>query len=359
MPLRRLWLTNFRNYTSEDITFGSGTTAITGPNGQGKTNLLEAIAWLARGSSFRGVPNGALVRSGTKSAVLRAETGIGERPTLIEVELVVTGRNRMQVNSNKISRVRDLVRHLTATIFSPDDLSIIKGGPGERRTFLDDLLVDLDPRLHATRTEFERILRQRNTLLRRSGGQLRNGVGDSLDTWDIKLVEAGETLTEARRRLVSDLSLLVDEQLGGLSDGRSNASLAYEESWSGSGLAAALYEARRNDLQRGTTTVGPHRDEVNIVLDGLGARYYSSQGEQRSLALAMRLAGHHLITKQTGVDPVVLLDDVFSELDDDRSASLVTLLPKTQAVLTSAGHLPSGVVADHRYQIIAGRVESQ
>ncbi len=359
MPLRRLWLTDFRNYISADVTFGEGMTAIIGLNGQGKTNLVEAIAWLARGSSFRRAPNEALIRSGSESAVLRAETGDGERSTLLEVELVTKGRNRMQVNSNKVGRVRDLVGHFTATIFGPDDLALLKGGPGERRAFLDDLLVDLDPRLHTTRTNLERVLRQRNTLLRQAGGQLTPGVGDSLDVWDSKLAETGEVLIAARQRLVNKLSPLVDDHLRVLSGGVSNASLAYEESWSGSNLAAALSEARRDDVRRGTTTVGPHRDEVSITLDNLGARHHSSQGEQRSLALAMRLAGHCLVAEHTGMKPVVLLDDVFSELDPDRSTALVALLPQAQVVLTSAGSLPPGVVADRWYRIAAGRVEVQ
>ena len=359
MPLRRLWLTDFRNYISADLTFGEGVTVITGLNGQGKTNLVEAIAWLARGSSFRGAPNEALIRSGSESAVIRAETGDGDRSTLLEVELVTKGRNRMQVNGNKVSRVRDLVGYFTATIFGPDDLALLKGGPGERRAFLDDLLVDLDPRLHTTRTHLERVLRQRNTLLRQTGGQLTPGAGDSLDVWDSKLAETGEVLVTARQRLVDRLSPLVDDHLRVLSGGVSNAALSYEKSWTGSNLAAALGEARRDDLRRGTTTVGPHRDEVSITLDNLGARHHSSQGEQRSLALAMRLAGHYLVAEDTGMRPVVLLDDVFSELDSDRSTALVALLPKAQAVLTSAGNLPPDVVADHWYRIAAGRVEVQ
>ena len=166
-----------------------------------------------------------------------------------------------------------------------------------------------------------------------------------------------EVLVTARQRLVDRLSPLVDDHLRVLSGGVSNAALAYEKSWTGSNLATALGEARRDDLRRGTTTVGPHRDEVSITLDNLGARHHSSQGEQRSLALAMRLAGHYLVAEHTGMRPVVLLDDVFSELDSDRSTALVALLPKAQAVLTSAGNLPPDVVADHWYQIVAGRVE--
>ena len=359
MPLRRLWLTDFRNYISADLTFGEGVTVITGLNGQGKTNLVEAIAWLARGSSFRGAPNEALIRSGSESAILRAETENADRSTLLEVELLAKGKNRMQVNRNKVGRIRDLVGYFTATIFGPDDLALLKGGPGERRAFLDDLLVDLDPRLHTTRTNLERVLRQRNTLLRQAGGQLTPGVSDSLDVWDSKLAEMGEVLIAARQRLVDRLSPLVDDHLGVLSGGVSNTSLTYEESWSGSNLGAALSKARRDDIRRGTTTVGPHRDEVSITLDDLGSRHHSSQGEQRSLALAMRLAGHHLVAEHTGIRPVVLLDDVFSELDPDRSTALVALLPKAQAVLTSAGTLPLGVVADHWYRIVAGRVEVQ
>ena len=306
MPLRRLWLTDFRNYTSADVTFGDGMTAITGLNGQGKTNLVEAIAWLARGSSFRGAPNEALIRSGSESAILRAETGNADRSTLLEVELLTKGKNRMQVNGNKVGRVRDLVGYFNATIFGPDDLALLKGGPSERRAFLDDLLVDMDPRLHTTRTNLERVLRQRNTLLRQTGGQLTPGVSGSLDVWDSKLAEMGEVLIAARQRLVDRLSPLVDDHLGVLSSGVSSASMTYKKSWSGSNLGAALSEARRDDLRRGTTTVGPHRDEVSSTLDNLGARHHSSQGEQRSLALAMRLAGHYLVAEHTGIRPGVL-----------------------------------------------------
>ena len=252
-----------------------------------------------------------------------------------------------------------MVGYFNATIFGPDDLALLKGGPSERRAFLDDLLVDMDPRLHTTRTNLERVLRQRNTLLRQTGGQLTPGVSGSLDVWDNKLAELGEVLITARQRLVDRLSPLVDDHLGVLSSGVSNASMTYKKSWSGSTLGAALNEARRDDVRRGTTTVGPHRDEVSITLDNLGARHHSSQGEQRSLALAMRLAGHYLVVEDTGMRPVVLLDDVFSELDSDRSTALVALLPKAQAVLTSAANLPPGVVADHWYRIAAGRVEAQ
>lgn len=359
MPLRRLWLKNFRNYISTKVDFGEGTTAVTGANGQGKTNLVEAIAWLARGSSFRGAPTNALVRRGVGSAVLRAEIGEIERPTLLEVELVVKGPNRMQVNGNKVGRVQDLIRHFSATIFGPDDLVLIKGGPNERRDYLDHLLVDLDPRIHKLRADLERILRQRNSLLRQAGGRLSSEVGNTLDVWDGKLQEVGEALAKERRCLVERLSPLLDGHLKALTDGEATVSLSYESSWPGMTLLTSLKNARPDDLRRGTTTIGPHRDELDVVLNGLQARHHASQGEQRSLALTMRLAGHRLVAENTGIEPFVILDDVFSELDEVRSAALVALLPQTQAVLTSAGKLPSGVEADHCYRITTGKVEEE
>ncbi|MEE2768831.1 MAG: DNA replication/repair protein RecF [Actinomycetota bacterium] len=358
MPLRRLWLTDFRNYISAEVNFGEGTTAVTGANGQGKTNLVEAIAWLARGSSFRGAPTEALVRRGVGSAILRAETGEIERPTMLEVELVVKGRNRMQVNGNKVGRVQDLIRHFSATIFGPDDLVLIKGGPSERRAYLDTLLVDLHPRIHPVIADLERILRQRNALLRQAGGRLSTEVGNTLDVWDGQLQEVGEVLVEERRRLVESLSPLIDDHLKRLTDDGTTVSLSYESSWSGMSLSTALKTVRPDDLRRGTTTVGPHRDELEVVLNGLPTRHQASQGEQRSLALAMRLAGHRLVAEKNGIEPLVVLDDIFSELDEIRSAALVALLPQSQAVLTSAGDLPYGVEADHRYRVSDGKVEA-
>ena len=187
MPIRRLALTDFRNLTSVDLSFSDGRTAVIGDNGQGKTNLVEAVAWLATGASFRGVPTEALVRTGADRAILRAEVEQAGRTTLLEVELATSGRRRMQVNRNRVTRTRDLLGHLVATVFGPDDLTMVKGAPAERRRYLDDLLVAAHPINHGLVADLDRILRQRNALLRQSGGRATPEVLSTLDVWDDKL----------------------------------------------------------------------------------------------------------------------------------------------------------------------------
>jgi DNA replication and repair protein RecF len=337
----RLWLTDFRNYPSAELAPSpDGLTVITGGNGQGKSNLLEAVGWLATLSSFRGAPDEALVRRGAEQAVVRAEAERDGRALLIEAEINAgPQRNRVLVNRQPLKRARDLLGALRVTVFAPDDLVLVKGGPAERRRYLDDLLVAMHPRNDALRTEVERVLRQRGALLKQSGGRLSADVEATLDVWDAKLAEAGSALTAARRELVGALEPEVGKAYAQVASAAAQVGVAYEQSW-GESLAVALAGARTDDLRRGVTTVGPHRDELALSVDGLPARTHASQGEQRSLALALRLAGHALVTEATGSPPVLLLDDVFSELDPDRSEALVAHLPEGQALLTTAGPLP-------------------
>ncbi|MEC8983097.1 MAG: DNA replication/repair protein RecF [Actinomycetota bacterium] len=343
MTVQRLWLTDFRNHKALEVSLDPGVTVVVGANGDGKTNLLEGLAWLARGTSFRGASTEAMVRKGADRAAIRAEVVDGDRVVLLEAELVASGRNRIQINKNRVQRRRDLLGHFRTTVFGPDDLILVKGGPAERRTLIDDLLVDLQPRNQALRADLDRILRQRNTLLKQARGRSTPKVNDTLDVWDAKLSEVGEALTAARMELLAVLGPEANQLLEMLTGGRSGLTLTYVDEWTSNGLAAALRQVRPEDLRRGLSTVGPHRDEVRIEVDDLPARTHASQGEQRSVALALRLAGHRIVVDRTETDPVVLLDDVFSELDDDRSRALVDLLPTTQAILTTASAVPAGV----------------
>jgi len=358
MLVQRLWLNDFRNYTSVELSLSDGVTAVVGDNGQGKTNLVEAIAWLARGSSFRGATADSMVRGGCDGAVIRAEVVDGQRTTLLEAELVASGRNRLQVNRNRVQRQSDFIGHVRATVFGPDDLVLVKGGPAERRRFLDDLLVDMQPSNHRLRSDLERILRQRNGLLRQAGGRATPEVLSTLDVWDAKLCEVGEELAARRVALLAELEPAAGDLVNLFSDGRSALNMAYESAWLEVGLAESLVGSRSDDLRRGTTTVGPHRDEVGLSVDGMPARSHASQGEQRSLAVALRLAGHGVVTSHTGSDPVIMLDDVFSELDPRRATSLISLLPDTQTVVTTAGDLPEGVVVDQRVHVHDGVVST-
>ncbi|CAN5206460.1 DNA replication/repair protein RecF [soil metagenome] len=360
MRLRQLWLTNFRSFTSAELQPPPGLTALIGANGAGKTNLLEAIAYLGSLSSFRGAPGEALVRTGADHAVVRAEID-AEAPgrssaATVEAELHRLGRDRVLVNRQPLRRVSDLLGIVRVTVFSPDDLALVKGGPSHRRRLIDDLVVAHSPRLGAVRADLDRVLRQRATLLRQAGGRLRPDIAITLDVWDAKLSELGDTLGGARSELVDQLEPLVAKSYDQLATAGARVSLAYRPSWRDTGLATALAASRTDDVRRGATTVGPHRDDVELTVAGLSARTHASQGEQRSLALALRLAGHHLVAEASGSPPLVLLDDVFSELDPDRSASLLTHLPSAQALLTTTGALPAGASPQLVVRVAGGRL---
>jgi DNA replication and repair protein RecF len=359
--LDRLWLTDFRNYESLDLPLAPGLTVVMGENGQGKTSLLEAIAYLASLSSFRSVPNDALVRQGCGRAVVRAEGSRADRALLLEVEIPTTGRGRVAVNRQTLRRARELLGALRVTVFSPDDLALVKAGPGERRRYLDDVLVALAPRHDALQSDLERVLRQRNTLLRQAAGKRADPeLLATLDVWDAKLAETGDALGTARAELVDRLQPELAKayaQVSGDGAGRAGeVTAAYDAPWRADGLAIALARVREDELRRGVSLVGPHRDELVLAVGGMPARTHGSQGEQRSLALALRLAAHALVTESVGEAPVLLLDDVFSELDETRAAALVSHLPARQAVLTTAGRVPPGVTADLVVRVSEGRV---
>jgi DNA replication and repair protein RecF len=356
--LRTLSLTDWRSYESVELSFDDGLTAILGENGEGKTNLIEAIAWLSGIGSFRGVTDDALVRSGAESAVLRAviQTDDG-REQLVEAEIPRVGRNRVQVNRQRVSRLSDLLTVFQVSVFSPDDLTLVKGGPGERRAWLDQALVSHNPRLTALRTEVDRILKQRNALLRGVHGRLDADAELTLEVWDTKLVDAGETLRDARLTLLEQLQPHLSRAYQAVSQQRDNAVAQYQCSWSGS-LADALHDSRGLDLRRGLTTVGPHRDEVFLTISENPARTHASQGEQRSLALALRLAVDSVVRETGLISPVLLLDDVFSELDPGRAAALVDALPNTQRFLTTAAGLPPGTEPARVLTVANGQISA-
>lgn len=354
MRVSRLWLTDFRNYTTAELAPAPGLTAVVGSNGGGKTNLLEAVGYLATLSSFRGAPGDALVRAGCEQAVVRSEIDDGGRVSLVEAELRISGRDRVLVNRQPLRRARDLLGTLRITVFSPDDLALVKGGPAERRRLLDETLVACAPRHDATRSDLDRVLRQRNTLLKQAGGRLSAEVEATLDVWDAQLAEIGEVLGRARQKLAERLEPVVGKAYDDVASASARLTLTYEAPWRAAGLASALAAARREDLRRGVSTVGPHRDELSLTINGLPSRTHASQGEQRSLALALRLASHAVVTDVTGSSPVLLLDDVFSELDRDRSAALLAHLPPGQALLTTAGPLPDGVTPELVVRVRSG-----
>lgn len=350
MRLGRLWLTDFRCYPAADVSFAEGCTVITGANGQGKTSLLEAVGWLATGRSIRGVADRVLVRAGCDHAIVRAEVHHDDRDLLIEAMIRTAGRNRVQVNKQAVTRRRDLVHHLRVTVFAPDDLALVKGAPAGRRDYLDDLLVATAPRWSQVSGDYERVVRQRNALLR--AGIRTEEDRTTRDVLDTRLVELGSALIRGRLELIGRLAPLVSDAYASLAGEAPGFATRYEAEWTsrsfdrddvGRALEDALGALRRREEDRGSTLVGPHRDDWTFVLDGLDARHHASQGEQRTLALGLRLAGHRIVTELVGEEPILLLDDVFSELDADRATALVRHLPATQTLVTTAGILPEGL----------------
>lgn len=357
MIVERLEVVDFRNYAAASFRLTAGTTVVVGDNGQGKTNFAEALAYLATLASFRGAPADALVRVGATAAIVRAEVRDDDgRASLIEAELVPAGRNRVQVNRQRLSRARDLLGVVRVTVFSPDDLTLVKGPPADRRRFLDDTLVALAVKYDAARVELDRIVRQRNTLLRQVGGRLDESTATTLDVWDAKLSQAGERFGHARATLVERIRPHVVDAYAHLAGVPTPVGLTYDPPWRRAGLAAALAEARDADLRRGVSTVGPHRDEVVLSINELPARTHASQGEQRTLALALRLGAHRLVAERTGSTPVLVLDDVLSELDPGRATALLHHLPAGQVVITTAAAVPAAATPEGVIRVVAGTV---
>ncbi len=341
MLVEQLWLTDFRCYEQAHIALPPGLTVILGENGEGKTTVLEAVSYLASLESFRGAPNEAMVREGADVATVRAHVEREGREVLLEAEIRVAGRGRMQVNRQPLRRRADLLGVLQVSVFSPEDLAIVKGGPAGRRRFLDDVLTGLNPMHDSVRVEVDRVLKQRNALLKQARGRLTREIATTLDVWDEKLAASGEALGKARVEVIELLRGPLGDAYDAVSGGSGEIGVAYLSTWAPGGLLRALVDNRQEDLRRGQSQVGPHRDDVVLTISGLPSRTHASQGEQRSLALALRLASHRVLTVAHGTAPVLLLDDIFSELDPGRAAALLDNLPHDQVLLTSAGPPPA------------------
>lgn len=334
---------------------------LVGDNGAGKTSVLETIGYTGMMKSLRGVPDESLIREGASSAVMRAGFGGGATDTTVEVEVPREGRRAVLVNGKRPPRVRDVLAVVPMVAFVPDDLDVIKRGPAMRRDYLDDLAASLWPHAGADQTEFERCLRQRNTLLRQDG---RGSDPVSLDVWDERLASAGAGVMIHRRNVAGKLRPhLVDayRTVGGEGELR----WSYRSTWGSDdrfeaheladALASALLQRRTKDMDVRTTTVGPHRDEPILELDGRSTRTRASQGEQRTVALALRIGAYRLLDDQRDSPPILLLDDVFSELDGDRARRVLSLIPSGQVFVTTAreDEVP---VAGHRWHVADGKV---
>ena len=378
MYVAHLSLTDFRSYAGLELALAAGVTSLVGPNGQGKTNLVEAIGYAATLSSHRVSSDAPLVRLGAERSIIRVAVVREERSTLVEIEITPGKANRARVNRGPVPRAREVLGLLRTVLFAPEDLSLVKGDPGERRRFLDDLLAARAPRFAAVRADYERVLKQRTALLKSAGSAIRRGQGDvrTLDVWDAHLATAGAELLAGRLRLVQDLSGPVGSAYAQVSDNQGEAVISYRSSLgedlveqvrgvAGGGrelLQARLLEAtgrmRSQELERGVCLVGPHRDDLVLSLGPFPAKGYASHGESWSFALALRLASYELLRLQSGGDPVLVLDDVFAELDVGRRERLAALVGSAEQVLVTAA-VPQDVpesLAGARVDVMDGEV---
>lgn len=355
--ITRIELTNFRCYRNEVIELNPGVTAVLGLNGQGKTSLAEAMSYLSTLKSFRGVPNDVLVRDGEDSAYIRAMIVHDDgREILVEAEINRAGRNKVLVNKQRLARTKDLLGVVRSTVFAPTDLQLVYEGPAVRRDMLDDALICLAPQNDALCTELERVLRQRNVLLKQTFGRLTQEIEMTLDVWDQKLVDIGTRLGNARTELVNKLRPLVLAAYQELASDETDVDIAYEPEWLHIGLETALKISRPHDVQRSITTVGPHRDDVILKVKKMPARSHASQGECRTLALALRFAIHRLVTEEFGQAPLLVLDDVLSELDPRRCEALLRHIPPGQVLITTAHPLPEAAHPNSMIRISQGAI---
>ncbi|UGY92564.1 DNA replication/repair protein RecF [Streptomyces gobiensis] len=371
MHVTHLSLADFRSYARAEVSLDPGVTAFVGPNGQGKTNLVEAVGYLATLGSHRVSSDAPLVRMGADRAVIRAAVTQGERQQLIELELNPGRANRARINRSSQVRPRDVLGMVRTVLFAPEDLALVKGDPGERRRFLDELITARSPRMAGVRSDYDRVLKQRNTLLKSAAMARRHGsrVGSSmdlstLDVWDQHLARAGAELLAQRLDLIAALEPLADKAYERLAPGGGPVALEYRCPVGGGSraelyeqLLGALGEARQQEIERGVTLVGPHRDDLLLKLGQLPAKGYASHGESWSFALALRLASYDLLCAE-GAEPVLVLDDVFAELDTRRRERLAELVAPGEQVLVTAAVAEDvpGVLSGARYVVADGEV---
>lgn len=386
MRVAHLSLGDFRNYRAAELTLHAGPNLIVGRNGQGKTNLVEAISYFATLRSHRVSSDAAMIRAGAPAAIVRMRVAAGERDVVLETQLNRVGQNRSQVNGNPV-RARELTRWFTSVMFAPEDLSIVRGEPAGRRRFLDDALTARLPVASGVIADYERVVRQRTSLLKsaRGAGRGNGAVQSTLDVWDDQLIEHGVRIMLARRELVRDLreplaaaytslvgedhgpALDLSESVGDALQGVSRETPQNEHVEDAdvsretltAQFRAALAEVRGRELERGVTLVGPHRDDLDLTLNGLPVRGYASHGESWSFALALKIALATVIRNESPAgDPVIILDDVFAELDRGRRERLMAVVSEFEQVIVTAaveGDVPEGLPW-HRVEVVAGEL---
>ncbi|NBR65039.1 MAG: DNA replication/repair protein RecF [Actinobacteria bacterium] len=387
MHVKHLTLSNFRNYTTAELPLNSGINLFVGRNGQGKTNLAEAIFYCATLSSHRVSGYLPLIKRETNKAIIRVLAGFDDRENLLELELNSDGANRARVNKSEISRIRDVLGYVNVVIFSPEDLDIVKRDPSNRRAFIDELLIQLTPRLAGVFSDYERVLKQRNTLLRTSKNLPANSPGlSTLDSWDDSLVRIGSEIIANRYDIVQRMIPHLQDAYSAIADEKNDPNISIRTSLLASSLVDTeldsedaylqtldraeietlfrnrLASVRSKELERGLTLVGPHRDDLVLFLGPLQAKGYISHGESWSYALALKLASAALLRKASMAgDPILILDDVFAELDSLRRSRLADLVADNEQVIITAAvveDVPSELRAS-RFLVLAGTVEGE
>ena len=374
MFVDHLQLADFRSYEQLDVALGPGVSTFLGANGQGKTNLVEAVEYLSTLGSHRVATEAPLVRIGAERAIVRARVRAGvvdDRQLQLEVEITPGRANRARLNRSPLRRARDLLGAVRTVVFSPEDLAVVKGDPSDRRRFLDDLLIARWPRLAGVRSDYDRVLRQRNTLLRSLSGRSRSApageAAGTLDTWDSHLARAGSELLQARLQTLTELAPHTAKAYADIAPSNSVMTAEYAtrlmiDNQAGrpelaEALLVAMRDRRPEEIRRGISLVGPHRDDVTLSLGPMPARGYASHGESWSLALALRLGAFQLL-RSDGVEPVLVLDDVFAELDSTRRERLAGAVSAAEQVLVTAavGADVPAALRGRRFTVAAGEV---
>jgi DNA replication and repair protein RecF len=384
MFAKRVKLTNFRNYESADIEFTSGVNLIYGPNGQGKTNLVEALNFFAGLDSHRVAGHTPLIKQGESTAIISLDLSHENRDLLLEYEINTDSSNRARLNKSEVAKPKDILGYLNSVIFAPEDLDIVKRDPSNRRAFLDQLIVQFNPRMHGVYADYDRVLKQRNTLLK--SARATGTKGDSLstlDAWDQALVKNGTEIIAARVSITKKLSppLVTNYQNIAKSNNEptmfirssvvESSKLDQDDLETQDALETTNKEeiselfqhklslVRPKELERGITLVGPHRDDLQLNLGSLPAKGYASHGESWSYALSLKLASLEILKSESKLgDPILILDDVFAELDKDRRQKLSDLVQQNEQVLITAAvieDVPGNLLAN-KFQVESGRV---
>ena len=383
MHVKHLTLSNFRNYESVELPLTTGVNLLVGKNGQGKTNLAEAIFYAATLSSHRVSGYLPLIRQGENKAIVRVLARFEDRENLLELELNTETANRARINKSDTPRVRDILGYVNAVIFSPEDLDIVKRDPSDRRAFIDELIVQLSPRMSAVYSDYERVLKQRNTLLRTAKNMTSSSSGlITLDSWNQSLIRIGSEIIATRFDVANRLAPYLSEAYAAIADEKNDPSIQLKSSLiatdaESDGISAQLVTGdkseieelfrerlslvRHKEIERGITLVGPHRDDLLLLLGTLPAKGYISHGESWSYALALKLASASLIRKDARAgDPILILDDVFAELDSTRRSRLASLISHNEQVIITAAvaeDVPSELLST-KFKVTAGSLEA-